>query len=90
MKLNTALWGVYMGLLLAYVLTGIPLLLRDAAEFYALNLLLNVRMLYAMAKAHGAGFLIKGTLYYTLIYPAPVAIGGLMGVAGYMRGKHNK
>ena len=90
LKLNTALWGVYMGLLLAYVLFGIPLLLRDAAEFYALNLLVNVRFLYAMAKAHGAGFLIKGTLYYTLIYPAPVAIGGLMGVAGYMRGKHNK
>ena len=89
-KLNTALWGVYMGLLLAYALFGVPGLLMDAAEFYAINLLVNVRMLYAMAKAHGPGFLLTGTLYYTLVYPAPVAIGGLMGVAGYMRGEHNK
>ncbi len=84
LKLNTALWGVYMGLTVAYALFGIPLLIRDAAEFYALNLLVNIRFLYAMAKAHGAGFLIKGTLYYTLVYPAPVALGGLSGLAGYL------
>lgn len=89
-KLNTALWGVYMGLVLAYLFTGSSVLLEDAAEFYALNLLVNVRMLYAMLKAHGPGFLLAGTLYYTLIYPAPVAIGGVMGVAGYMKGKHGK
>ncbi len=89
-KLNTALWGVYMGLTVAYLLTGHRVLLQDAAEFYIINLLVNVRFLYAMFKAHGPGFLLTGTLYYTIVYPAPVAIGGLMGVAGYMKGKHNK
>ncbi len=84
-KLNTALWGVYTGLIVAYLLTGYGVLLKDAAEFYALNLLVNVRMLYAMLKAHGSGFLLSGTLYYTLVYPAPVALGGLAGLLGYLR-----
>ena len=89
-KLNTALWGVYTALFITYLLTGYSVLLEDAAEFYIINLLVNVRFLYAMLKAHGPGFLLAGTLYYTLIYPAPVALGGLMGLAGYMKGKHNK
>ena len=84
-KINTVLWGVYMVLTLAYLATGHVALIQTALEFYAINLLLNMRMLYAMLKAHGVGFSIGGTLYYTLVYPAAVALGGVVGLLGYLQ-----
>jgi GT2 family glycosyltransferase len=88
LKINTAIWTVYAGLALAYLLTGHSVFIKDAAQFYIVNLVLNLRFLNAMAKAHGPAFLALGTLYYTLIYTLPVALGGIRGIIGYMRGEH--
>lgn len=86
-KANTALWGLCALLLAGYGATGITRLLEGAMELYLLNLILNAKFLYAMARAHGVGFLIKGGLYYTLLYPAPIALGGLTGTLGHLKEK---
>lgn len=90
LKLNTALWGVYASLLAAYFLTCERILIEDAVEFYLINLLVNVRFLYALWKAHGPGFFLQGVLYYTLLYPAPVALGGLTGAVSYFMKRDRK
>jgi glycosyltransferase involved in cell wall biosynthesis len=85
LKANTALWGVYTALLAAYPITGNSVFMRDAAMFYVINLFVNIRFLSALFKVGGPAFFIRALIYYTVLYPAPIALGGITGVIEYFK-----
>ncbi len=77
-------WFTSLCLLVTALITGEPAWLLPLALVIPAALLLNRGQLAAFYRAGGPGFLLQATGYYFLLYPVPVASGGLTGVIHYL------
>ena len=83
LKLNVLAWFVAVCLLLFFAVTGSRIYAAAAGLLLLLNLSASRKFLKAMLRASGIGFASAGAAYYSLVYPAAVAAGGLSGLLRY-------
>jgi GT2 family glycosyltransferase len=79
LKADVLSWCVCTILLALFVLTGNFAFLAALAIVCGLNMLVNRRFLALIFKATGPAHALWAVLYYTALYPLPVALGGLVG-----------
>ncbi len=84
LKTNVATYALSLLLLVLAGLAREPLALFPLPLLHALNLYVNRGLLRAFFRAQGLRFSIASTLYYTLLYPAAVGAGALVGAAKYI------
>jgi len=75
-------------LLISFV--GHPSTLPAVVLLTSINLLLSRGLLKAFYVANGPVSGIGSILYYLLVYPIPIGIGSLAGLAGFMRSRYYK
>jgi glycosyltransferase involved in cell wall biosynthesis len=84
LKADVAAWGLGLAGLAAWALSGWAAFLALALAAQAVNLAVNRRVLAAFWRAsHSPGFAVRAWLYYLLLYPLPIAGGGLAALAGH-------
>ncbi|MBI5101314.1 MAG: glycosyltransferase [Nitrospirae bacterium] len=85
LKFNVMSFGLLLMLAPALSLArmGVAALLVTALVL-ALNMTINRRLLASMRRTKGTAFGLAASLYYVLIYPLPVGLGGLTGLASYL------
>jgi glycosyltransferase involved in cell wall biosynthesis len=71
-------------LLASWVLFQNPLFLFPIPVVFGLNIISSRGMLRAFFRAKGVAFGISALLYWTILYPIPVGLGGLSGLTGYI------
>ena len=85
LKTATAVLGLSILLVAAWVITGIGWLLWPLAPLWIANFVVSLGLLRAFRRGGGVGLLLTGTLYLMLIYPLPVGIGAVIGMLEYPR-----
>ena len=80
LKSNTISWLLCALFLALFVVSNTALFIYAAFAVLFINLGINKSFVKALFSAGGFFFGIRAVLYYTLIYPLAVGIGGLMGV----------
>lgn len=83
LKVNTLNWMIDALVLTLYAVTGEMLLLFSLIIIFMINVAWNRGLLSAFYTAGGAGFFAAAMLYYLVIYPLPVAAGGITGLLRY-------
>jgi len=71
--------------LLSFVLTGAAAWLFLLAFFLGLNICVSRGLLTGFYKASGFQFALRAALYYLMLYPAPVWVGTVAGLAASVR-----
>jgi GT2 family glycosyltransferase len=79
LKSDVVSWFACAVLLALFLVTGQGALLVALAATCGLNLFVNMNFIRSMARAAGVAFTLGAVLYYTALYPLPVAAGGLLG-----------
>jgi glycosyltransferase involved in cell wall biosynthesis len=79
LKSNVFSWFACVVFLALFLVTGQGALLVALAATCCLNLFVNMNFIRSMARAAGVAFTLGAVLYYTALYPLPVAAGGLLG-----------
>ncbi|TAN42770.1 MAG: glycosyltransferase [Nitrospirae bacterium] len=83
LKMNVIFWAMTVLLATLSLLGKSSLFLIPIPPIILLNLILNRGLIKAFHKAKGISFAVAAVLYYSLIYPAAIACGGLAGAAAY-------
>jgi len=79
LKADVLSWCVCTILFTLFILTGNFVFLAALAIVCGTNMLVNRKFLALIFKATGPAYTAKAVLYYTALYPLPVALGGLVG-----------
>ncbi len=79
LKSDVISWFACAVFLVLFLVTGEGAILVALAAVCGLNLFVNMNFIRSMARAAGVVFTLGAVLYYTALYPLPVAIGGLLG-----------
>jgi len=61
-----------------------PVFLYPVPLIFSLNIISSSGMLKAFYRTNGMSFAVLATLYWMMLYPLPVGMGGLTGAIGYI------
>lgn len=86
LKSNAISWLLCAILLTLFVLSDTEMFLYTAISVLLINLFINRNFIKALVSSGGPLFSIGAMLYYTLLYPLAVGIGGIMGAFRAMIG----
>lgn len=84
LKFNVFSCFIILMLLASSVLFQNSLFLYPIPLIFALNIISSRGMLRAFHRANGINFAVLSLLYWTVLYPLPVGMGGLSGLIGYI------
>jgi glycosyltransferase involved in cell wall biosynthesis len=82
-KINGVIWAGAVLLALLSFLSGRPGLLMVLPVLWSVNSIVNRHLVRAFYTAGGAFFSFLATLYYTMVYPAAVWTGAIIGIIRY-------
>ncbi len=80
-KADVLSWLICSMLFALFVISRNPIFIVCLASVCSLNLIVNRKFIRSMVRESGAVFALAALLYYTALYPLPVAAGGLLGAA---------
>lgn len=79
LKANVVSWLLCISLSVLFIISGEPGFLTALGVVCGINLIINRKFIGAINKATGPIFTLGAVLYYTALYPLPVAAGGFLG-----------
>jgi len=85
LKAATAALSLSIFLVLAWLLSGLPILLWPLPFLWGATLLVCFGLLRAYFRAGGLSLLLPAMLYFFAVYPIPVGLGAIVGVLEYPR-----
>jgi len=83
LKSNVLFFVLSIMVLIAGIVLGTSMLFVLVPVFFAVNCFLSRDLVRAFYQAGGIFFALKSVLYYTLLYPVPVAVGSMGGIIFY-------
>ncbi len=86
LKFNVVSCFLSLFLLLGAITIGFASLAVPVLLLLAANLLLNRSLIQAFYRTKGLGFTVLAVLYYTMLYPLAVGLGGLNGLINHFSG----
>lgn len=86
LKMNVASYFLNIILIASFVLFDMPEFLYPVPPVYMFNIFINRKLLKLFHETGGVLFGGKAFIYYTTIYPVPIAIGTLGAVIKYLSG----
>jgi len=84
LKTNVALLFINVILIVLSVLLDVPGLLYPVIPLFMFNIFINRKLLMLFYKTGGALFGAKAFIYYTIVYPVPIAIGTFRALINYL------
>lgn len=87
LKVNIVCFYLSILLLCAFIGFDASLSLIGVGLLAAINLTVNRKLLRAFYDANGSLFAIGASLYYLVVYPLPVGVGAVAGIAHFLRTK---
>jgi glycosyltransferase involved in cell wall biosynthesis len=79
LKADVVSWLLCTSLFVLFLLSGETGFLAALAAICGINLIINRKFIGSIIRATGPAFTLGAVLYYTALYPLPVAAGGFLG-----------